>query len=101
MNEPILQLVHQAHALTESAALQQTSAGPRRQFLLADLSLHLVQAALRQPQPAPQELKRYLYSILTLCDGFLDDLDLKAMAEVVLASQQPAPEAAPRPTVQP
>ncbi|ALD22258.1 hypothetical protein [Hymenobacter sp. DG25A] len=92
MHEPILQLVHQAHALTETAALQEAAPGARRQLLLADLSLHLVQAALRQPHPDPAQLKRYLFSILTLCDGLVDDLDLKAMAETVLASQRPAAE---------
>ena len=90
MHEPILHLVHQAHALTENAALQETVPGPRRQLLLADLSLHLVQAALRQPSPDPAQLKRYLFSILTLADGFIDDLDLKAMAEQLLAPQPTA-----------
>lgn len=72
------------HALTESTAVTTTDLTTRKQLVLADLSLHLVQAALRHTQPDPAELKRYLYSILTVCDAFVSDLDLKAMANVVL-----------------
>ena len=84
MQEAILELVRQAHALTESAAVAASDPKTRKQLVLADLSLHLVQAALRHEQPDPAELKRYLFSILTVCDGFVPDLDLKAMANVVL-----------------
>ena len=84
MQDAILGLVRQAHALTESAAVATSDHTTRKQLVLADLSLHLVQAALRQEQPEPAELKRYLFSILTVCDGFVPDLDLKAMANVVL-----------------
>ncbi|MBC6608098.1 hypothetical protein H8B13_14825 [Hymenobacter sp. BT188] len=87
MQNAILQLVHQAHALSETAAVEATDPLERKKLILADLSLHLVQAALRQPQPQPAELRRYLFSILTLCDSFVPDLDLKALAEVVLPSQ--------------
>ena len=89
MQDAILQLVHQAHALTEAAAVEAVDSQERKKLILADLSLHLVQAALRQPQPQPAELRRYLFSVLTVCDGFVPDLDLKAMAEVVLPSPQP------------
>ena len=88
MQDEILKLARQAHSLTEEAALAATDYQQRRQFVLADLSLHLVQAALRNPQPDPAELKRYLFSVLTVCDGFVDDLDLKHMAEALIA---PAP----------
>ena len=84
MQDAILDLVRQAHTLTESAAVATSDPKTRKQFVLADLSLHLVQAALRHEQPEPAELKRYLFSILTVCDGFVPDLDLKAMANVVL-----------------
>lgn len=84
MHDTILDLVRQAHALTESAAFASSDNLTRKQLLLADLSLHLVQAALRPGQPAPAELKRYLFSILTVCDGLVPDLDLKAMANTVL-----------------
>jgi hypothetical protein len=80
----ILDLVRQAHALTESTAVAASDPKTRKQLVLADLSLHMVQAALRPEQPDPTELKRYLFSILTVCDGFVPDLDLKAMAMVVL-----------------
>ena len=84
MQDAILALVGRAHALTESAAVATSDPTTRKQFVLADLSLHLVQAALRQEQPEPATLKQYLFSILTVCDGFVPDLDLKAMANAVL-----------------
>ncbi|MCC2548239.1 hypothetical protein LJY25_17445 [Hymenobacter sp. BT175] len=84
MHDDILDLVRQAHALTESAAVATSDPTTRKQYVLADLSLHLVQAALRRKEPDPAELKRYLFSILTVCDGFVPDMDLKAMANVVL-----------------
>ena len=84
MQKAILDLVRQAHALTESEAVATSDLTIRKQLVLADLSLHLVQAALRHDQPEPAELKRYLFSILTVCDAFVPDLDLKAMANVVL-----------------
>ncbi len=84
MQDAILALVGQAHALTESAAIATSDPTTRQQFVLADLSLHLAQAALRQVQPEAAALKRYLFSILTVCDGFVPDLDLKAMANAVL-----------------
>lgn len=83
MHDAILALAQQAHALTESAAVVTSAPQARKQLVLADLALHLVQAALRQP-PEPAEVKRYLFSILTVCDGFVPDLDLKAMANAVL-----------------
>ncbi|GAB3239232.1 hypothetical protein GCM10027346_32310 [Hymenobacter seoulensis] len=85
MQDEILKLARQAHSLTEEAALTATDYQQRRQFILADLSLHLVQAALRNPQPDPDELKRYLFSVLTVCDGFIADVDLKPMAEALVA----------------
>ena len=84
MQDAILALVGQAHALTEFAAVATSDPTTRKQFVLADLSLHLVQAALRQVQPEPATLKQCLFSILTVCDGFVPDLDLKAMANAVL-----------------
>lgn len=84
MQDAILELVRQAHSLTESAAVATCDLTTRKQLVLADLSLHLVQAALRHEQPEPAELKRYLFSILTVCDGFVQDVDLKAMANVIL-----------------
>lgn len=85
MQNTILQLVREAHSLTEDAAVSATSYQERRKLVLADLSLHLVQAALRHPQPDPTELKRYLFSVLTVCDGFVPDHDLKAMAEALMS----------------
>ncbi|AYA37858.1 hypothetical protein D3Y59_12880 [Hymenobacter oligotrophus] len=91
MQDQILALVHQAHALTESTAVAETNLLERKKLVLADLALHLVQAALRHEQPNPAELKRYLFSVLTVADVFVDDLDLKAMANTLLpATPTPA-----------
>ena len=84
MHDAILALVGQAHALTESAAIATSDLTTRKQFVLADLSLHLVQAALHPEQPKPAALKQALFGILTVCDSFVPDLDLKAMANAVL-----------------
>jgi hypothetical protein len=89
MHDAILDLVRQAHALTESAAVASGDPIARKQFLLADMALHLVQAALRPQQPVPAELKRYLFSVLTVSDAFVPDVDLKAMAEVLLPPLEP------------
>ncbi|MCB2378559.1 hypothetical protein LGH70_13245 [Hymenobacter sp. BT635] len=92
MTEQILHLAHQAHALTEQAAAAETDIWERKKLVLADLSLHLVQAALRHPRPDARELQRYLFSVLTVADGFMDTPDLKPMAETLLAATQaPAP----------
>ena len=99
MHDTILDLVRQAHALAESAAVSSGNPTTRKQFVLADLSRHLVQAALRQEPPEPADLKHYLFSILTVCAGFVPDLDLKALAKVVLPlpaeqAMLPVPQAA-------
>ncbi|GAA4357842.1 hypothetical protein GCM10023185_22880 [Hymenobacter saemangeumensis] len=86
MHDSILNLVKEAHALTESLAVETADIQQRKQLILADLSLHLVQAALRSPQPDAAELKRYLFGILTVSNGFVDDLDLKAMAAHLMAA---------------
>ncbi|HEX8327119.1 MAG TPA: hypothetical protein VF629_06240 [Hymenobacter sp.] len=88
MQDAILDLVRQAHALAESAAVATHDPQTRKRFVLADLSLHLVQAALRGEQPDPAMLKRYLFGVLTVCDGFVHDLDLKAMAAAVLPAEE-------------
>ncbi|GAA4035467.1 hypothetical protein GCM10022409_20200 [Hymenobacter glaciei] len=86
MEDSILRLVKEAHAIAEASALAASDAQQRKQFILADLSLHLVQAALRVPQPDEAELKRYLFGVLTVANGFVEDVDLKAMAERLMAA---------------
>ena len=80
-------LAHRAHDLTESAYRQHAATRgepgwPERQrILLADMALHLLQTALRDGELSADDLKRNLYSILTVSDQFLPDHGLKATAE--------------------
>ncbi|PJJ48323.1 hypothetical protein [Hymenobacter chitinivorans] len=93
MHEQILQLVSQAHALTEQGAAQETNQWERKKLVLADLSLHLVQTALRSGPLDARDLQQRLFAILTLADGLLPTVDLKLTAEVLFAASQPKPAA--------
>jgi hypothetical protein len=83
----IVMLARRAHDLTESAYRQHpaTRGEPdwleKQKILLADMALHLLQTALRDSELSADELKRNLYSILTVSDQFLPGHDLKATAE--------------------
>ncbi|UOQ73210.1 hypothetical protein [Hymenobacter cellulosilyticus] len=94
MHEQILQLVSQAHALTEQGAVAEPDHWQRKRLVLADLSLHLVQTALRSGPLNVQDLQRQLFSVLTLADGFLDEVDLKPTAEALFTASQSAHPAA-------
>lgn len=85
-NEIVL-LGEKAHDLTESAYREHASTrdGPgwqeKQRLLLADMSLHLLQTALRHGELEPEDLKRNLYAILTVSHQFVPEYDLKAAAE--------------------
>ena len=53
----------------------------KQRLLMADMALHLLQTALKKPALDGQELKKNLYSILTIADGFLPDHALKTCAD--------------------
>ena len=95
MPTPIPALVRQAHGITEQAAATETDSRERKKLVLADLALHSAQAALHRPQPDAQQLKPCLFSILTVANSFIDDLDLdltlKPTAKVLLSASQPPP----------
>ena len=83
----IIMLGRKAHDLTESAyrahpATRGEPGWPEKQrILLADMALHLLQTALRDGELPADELKRNLYSILTVSDQFIPDSGLKATAD--------------------
>jgi hypothetical protein len=83
----IVVLGRKAHDLTESAYRTHASTRgepgwtEKQRILLADMALHLLQTALRDGELSADELKRNLYSILTVSDQFIPDCGLKASAD--------------------
>lgn len=86
----ILKHCQEAHTLTEHCYSKHPAAKgdinwlDKRKFLLADLSLHMVQAALQGNTPDPQLIRRYLFSILTVCEDFIPDAGLSAVAKKLI-----------------
>ena len=84
--ELIIQHCKEAHALAEQLYLEHPATKgdanwlDKRKFLLADLSLHMVQAALQKDQADPELIRRYLFSILTICEDFIPDAALSSTA---------------------
>ncbi len=97
----ILGLVNQAHSLVEKLYLQDAAAKGsaewlnKRRLLLADLSLHLVQASVAGEQMRPELLKRYLYSVLTIAQDYLPEVDLSRTAEQLITQESFLSEAMP------
>jgi len=89
----ILTLVNQAHSLVEKLYLQDPAVKGsadwlnKRRLLLADLSLHLVQASVAGEQMRPELLKRYLYSVLTIAQDFLPEINLSHTAEQLITQE--------------
>lgn len=83
----IVVLGRKAHDLTESAYRKHASKRGdsdwmvKQRILLADMALHLLQTALCDGQLSADELKRNLYSILTVSDQFIPDYGLNATAD--------------------
>ena len=59
-------------------------------MLLADLALHLVQAAIVGEQMRPDLLKRYLYSILTIAQDYLPEINLSTAEQLLSSESVPA-----------
>jgi hypothetical protein len=83
----ILAMSHAAHKLTEASYQADPSkkgdAGwtDKQRILLADMSLHLLQTSLRKDELSTEDLRRNLFSILTISDQLLPGHDLKAVAD--------------------
>jgi len=88
----ILTMSRTAHGWTEASYQQhQAKRGdsdwPEKQrILLADMSLHLLQTALKPGAISEDDLKRNLFSILTIADQFIENYDLKTVADDLYSS---------------
>lgn len=87
--EKVLQLSAQAHAWTETSYRNHPAVKgeadwlAKQRLLLADMSLHLLQTALNDGEIELDELRKNLYSILTIADQFLPHQQLKTLAEEI------------------
>lgn len=87
VKKEILAMSRTAHGLTESAyqadATKQGDPGwaEKQRLLLADMALHLLQTSLRDGVLSEDDLKRNLYSILTISEQFIPGHGLKAVAD--------------------
>ncbi|WP_339939119.1 hypothetical protein [Undibacterium luofuense] len=92
--ETVLAMSAQAHAWTEQAYREHPAVrgdaewAEKQRLLMADMALHLLQTALKKPALESQELKKNLYSILTIADGFLPDQELKSFADRLYLSTE-------------
>lgn len=83
----ILELAAQAHSWTASTYRKHPAIKDspdwleKQRVLLADMSLHLLKTALDQGEIDRHELHKNLYAILTICDQFLPQHQLKVMAD--------------------
>ena len=83
----ILELIDEAHHTIEGAhqelrALEGAKGKTERQrFILADMACHLVQDAIDKETMNIESLKNRLFAILTVCDEFLPEKDLKLKAK--------------------
>ena len=88
----ILAMSRNAHHLTEdSYQKNNTKKGDpgwseKQRILLADMALHLLQTSLKEGDLEVAELKRNLFSILTISDQFIPKIDLKIVANELYSS---------------
>lgn len=88
----ILSMSRTAHKLTEVSYQQNISKrgdsdwSEKQRILLADMALHLLQTALKEGEFSEEDLKRNLFSILTISDQFIQDVDLKTFAQELYSS---------------
>jgi hypothetical protein len=91
--EKTLKLVTEAHAIVEKAYLSNPPVKEdpeylnKRKLLLADLSLHIVQACVKEELDIAK-IKRYLFSILTISNDFAPEAGLLSKAESLLDLEQ-------------
>lgn len=87
IRQEILAMSRSAHSLTEVAYQQDTSTrgdhgwAEKQRILLADMALHLLQTSLKEGDLSEENLKRNLFSILTISDQFIPGHDLKTLAD--------------------
>ena len=87
----ILELIDEAHHTIEGghqelrALKGEKGKMERQRFLLADMACHLVQDAIDHETIDIESLKNRLFSILTVCDKFLPEKNLKIKANEIIA----------------
>ncbi|MDL2355566.1 MAG: hypothetical protein QFF03_09945 [Pseudomonadota bacterium] len=92
VRKEILSLSRIAHELTESSYQKDTSRRgepgwtDKQRTLLADMALHLLQTSLSSGELSEDDLKRNLFSILTISDQIMPGYSLKAVAEELHSS---------------
>jgi hypothetical protein len=90
--DEILSQSRKAHRLTEESYQRNHSKNgdpgwtDKQRILLADMAIHLLQTSLRDGDLSTEDLKRNLYSILTISDQFIPGRDLKAVADGLYSS---------------
>jgi hypothetical protein len=83
----ILAQSQQAHDLIEAAYRQDPTVKgdplwlQKQRLLLADMAMHLLQTALKAPELETDQLKRNLYSILTIADQYIPQTGLAEKAD--------------------
>ena len=93
VRKEILSLSRSAHDLTELSYQKDTSSRGepgwrgKQRVLLADMALHLLQSSLKSGELSEEDLKRNLFSILTISDQLIPGHGLKAVAEALYSSQ--------------
>lgn len=92
IRKQILSMSRTAHNLTEESYQKNiTKFGDsgwteKQRVLLADMALHLLQTSLKDGELSVEDLKRNLFSILTISDQFIHNHDLKAFADRLYSS---------------
>lgn len=87
IRQRILAIARTAHGLTETSYQTDPSTigdpgwGEKQRILLADMAIHLLQTSLKAGELSVEDLKRNLFSILTISDQFIPGHDLKALAD--------------------
>lgn len=90
--EKVLAIARTAHDLTEASYQKHPASRDdpawfeKQRILLADMSLHLLQTALRDGELSEDHLKRNLFAILTIADQFVEGQDLKSVADKLYTS---------------
>ena len=105
--ETVLAMSARAHAWTEQAYRAHPAVrgdaewAEKQRLLMADMALHLLQTALRKQALDTQELKKNLYSILTIADGLLPEHSLKSYADNLYLHTDSAKQSAAQPAESP
>lgn len=85
--QQLIDLTWQIHERVEQSYLEDKSVKGsegwqnKRRLLLADMAIHLLQTALKPEALDEQRLQQNLYSVLTVADDLLEDIDVNQLAQ--------------------